>query len=407
MRKREALVVLVALVVGSICITAATAARQAAGGAGYKQVGAWGKTGTANGQFAGNGGGLAVDKAGNVYVADSDNARVQVFTAKGRFLRKWGSVGTGDGQFGNPEDLAIAPDGTIWVADDPNGRYVGFSSTGAYKTTLTAPTGELARDVAVAPDGSVIGAVEGSASAGFHIFAKTADGWDAPGPLIAPQPPLRADDIEVSPDGTIWLSRAPSQNGPLTDQIQHFSADGKRLAGSIKLPVGDGTRGIGVDLDCNILAPNDVNGSGMVKYSPAGKRLASLTLPYVPRDIAVAPGGDVYVLIQAAGVVHLVEDRATPGVAVVPGSIAVAGGVAKVKYSLTGVACPAQVAATATLTGKGISGKASVTVAAGKTTVLSIPVKAAKGRFAATFKIVLKTNGRPTTQARAVSVSVS
>jgi len=406
MPKREALVVLVALVVGAICITAATAAEQAAA-PGYKPAGGWGKTGTANGQFAANGGGIAVDKAGNVYVADSDNARVQVFTAKGGFLRKWGSQGTGDGQFGNPEDLAIAPDGTIWVADDPNSRYEQFSSTGAFQTTLTAPSGELARDVAVASDGSVIGAVEGSASAGFHVFAKTADGWDAPGPLIGPQPPLRADDIEVSPDGSIWLSRSPSQNGPLTDQIQHFSAEGKRLPGSIKLPVGDGTRGIGIDLDCNILAPNDVNGSGMVKYSPSGKKLASTTLPYIPRDIAVAPKGDVYVLIQAAGVVHLVEDHSTPGTALVPATIAVSGGVAKVKYTLAGVACPAQVAATATLTGKGISGKANVNVAAGKTTVLSIPVKAAKGKGAATFKIVLKTNGRPTTQARAVTVSVS
>src|SRR5262249_53114818 len=153
--------------------------------------------------------------------------------------------------------------------------------------------------------------------------------------------------------------------------------------------------------------PNDLNGSGLVKYSPSGKKLASTSLPYVPRDIAVGPKGDVYALIQAAGVVHLAENRSTPGVALVPGSIAAAGGVAKVKFSLTGVACPAQVAATATLTGKGIAGKASANVAAGKTTVLSIPVKAAKGKLAATFKIVLKTNGRPTTQVRAVTVSVS
>jgi hypothetical protein len=341
-----------------------------------------------------------------VYVADSDNARVQVFSAKGGFLRKWGSQGTGDGQFGNPEDLAIAPDGTIWVADDPNSRYEQFSSTGAFQTTLTTPSGELARDVAVAPDGSVIGAVEGSEKGGFHRFAKTADGWDAAGPLLGGHALSRADDIEASPDGSIYISRSASNSGGLTDRIQRFSADGKLLH-SITLPSGDGTRGIGIDLDCNILAPNDVNGSGMVKYSPAGKKLASTTLPYIPRDIAVAPKGDVYVLIQAAGVVHLVEDRSTPGVALVPGTIAVSGGVAKVKYALTGVACPAQIAATATLTGKGISGKASVTVAAGKTSVLSIPVKAAKGKGAATFKIVLKTNGRPTTQARAVTVSVS
>ncbi len=416
MRKREAsrpcnrrlwsLTLVVALVVAAVYIAGATAARRAAApGGGYKLAGTWGKTGTGNGQFATNGGGIAVDKAGNVYVADSDNTRVQVFSATGRFLRKWGSQGTGDGQFGNPEDLAIAPDGTIWVADDPNGRYEQFSSSGAFQTTLPAPHGELARDVAVAFDGSVLGAVEGTEKGGFHRFAKTASGWDPAGPLLGGQALSRADDIEASPDGSIYLSRSASNAGGLTDRVQRFSADGK-LMSSIKLASGDGTRGIGVDLDCNVLAPYSVNGSAMVKYSPTGKKLATVNLPYVARDIAVGPKGDVYVLIQAAGVVHFVEDRSRPGHAVVPGTIAVSGGVAKVKYTLAGVACPAQIDATASLTGKGVSGKASVKVAAGKSTVISIPVKAAKGSGTATFKIVLKTNGRATTQTRAVMVKV-
>ena len=54
-------------------------------------------------------------------------------------------------------------------------------------------------------------------------------------------------------------------------------------------------------------------------------------------------------------------------------------GVAKVRYAHTGVSCPAQIDATASLTGTSVSGKASVKVAAGKTTVISIPVKAATG----------------------------
>ena len=53
-----------------------------------------------------------------------------------RSLRKWGSKGEGDGQFGIPGDVAIAPDGTVWIADDPNGRYEAFSSTGAFRATF-------------------------------------------------------------------------------------------------------------------------------------------------------------------------------------------------------------------------------------------------------------------------------
>jgi DNA-binding beta-propeller fold protein YncE len=45
-------------------------------------------------------GGLATDRAGHVYVLDSENDRVQVFeAATGRWLAAWGSTGQGAGQF--------------------------------------------------------------------------------------------------------------------------------------------------------------------------------------------------------------------------------------------------------------------------------------------------------------------
>jgi sugar lactone lactonase YvrE len=45
-------------------------------------------------------GGLATDRAGHVYVLDSENDRVQVFeSATGRWLAAWGSTGQGAGQF--------------------------------------------------------------------------------------------------------------------------------------------------------------------------------------------------------------------------------------------------------------------------------------------------------------------
>lgn len=46
----------------------------------------------------------AVDMLGNIYVADSGNNRIQKFDSNGAFLVKWGSFGTGDGQFDTPCD---------------------------------------------------------------------------------------------------------------------------------------------------------------------------------------------------------------------------------------------------------------------------------------------------------------
>ena len=40
-----------------------------------------------------------MDSTGNVYVADTWNYRVQKFTSNGAFITKWGSEGSGDGQF--------------------------------------------------------------------------------------------------------------------------------------------------------------------------------------------------------------------------------------------------------------------------------------------------------------------
>jgi hypothetical protein len=99
--------------------------------------------------------------------------------------------------------------------------------------------------------------------------------------------------------------------------------------------------------------------------------------------------------------VRFSEDKSKPATAAVGGSVVLANGKAKVKYTLSGVACPAQVIATASLSGA-VNGKASVKVAAGRSTVLTIPARGSSGK--AQFKIVLKTNGRPTTQVATVNV---
>ncbi len=74
--------------------------------------------------------GLAVDQYGHVYVADSFNDQVQVFSTAGSFLLRWGTTGTGQGQFDGPVGVALGSDGALYVADAFNDRVQKFAGGG-------------------------------------------------------------------------------------------------------------------------------------------------------------------------------------------------------------------------------------------------------------------------------------
>src|SRR6266704_5072169 len=100
----------------------------------------WGNPGTGPGEFkfiAGDpttptdvAGSIAVGRTGMVYVSDSGNGRVQVFTPQGRFIRQFGSYGARKGQFFFPGDLAVDGSGNVYVTDDQNQTLAKFSPAG-------------------------------------------------------------------------------------------------------------------------------------------------------------------------------------------------------------------------------------------------------------------------------------
>ena len=91
----------------------------------------WGSEGTGDGQFD-HPYCIALDEAGNVYVTDFNNDRVQKFSSEGQFLFKWGSSGDGDGQFNGPLGIAVDAIGNVHVVDIGNNRIQKFSSDGRF-----------------------------------------------------------------------------------------------------------------------------------------------------------------------------------------------------------------------------------------------------------------------------------
>ena len=81
-----------------------------------------------------DGGGVAVDGQGRVYIADYGNNRVQVFSPEGHVLAVWGREGGGPGEFRLPQGIAVDGRGHVYVSDGGNDRVQEFDDAGRFLT---------------------------------------------------------------------------------------------------------------------------------------------------------------------------------------------------------------------------------------------------------------------------------
>jgi tripartite motif-containing protein 71 len=84
---------------------------------------------------------VAVDPAGNVWVADNGNARLVEFNSECSYVRQFGEAGSGQGQFLGIGGIATNASGDLFVTDPGNYRVQEFGPSGEF---LSPSSGHLA-----------------------------------------------------------------------------------------------------------------------------------------------------------------------------------------------------------------------------------------------------------------------
>jgi DNA-binding beta-propeller fold protein YncE len=272
----------------------------------------WGSNGSGDAQFTGPSE-LTVGSGGSVYVTDSNNNRVQKFTASGAFLTKWGAPGSGDGAFNSPSGVATNAAGDVYVTDFINARVEEFTPDGAFLRQWGTPgsgDGQFSGPIAAAVDGA--GNVYVTESGNARVQKFTADGqfltkWGSHG---------TADGefgvpfgLEVDPSGNVYV--ADSDN----HRIQKFSSTGAFITKWGTQGSGDGQLAFPFDVavapDGNVVVADSGNGR-IQTFTPDGAfvsrfdHLSPGSQTFSPRAVAAAPGGDLYILdTQLARVVRV------------------------------------------------------------------------------------------------------
>jgi DNA-binding beta-propeller fold protein YncE len=113
-------------------------------------TGSFGSQGSGNGQFQSPLGVAVQQSSGNVYVADSGNARVQKFSAGGSFIAAFGQ-----GRLSFPNSVATDGLGKVYVGDAGTNTVLKFDANGNFVSTIdgtTAPQGHFQSLAGIAVD---------------------------------------------------------------------------------------------------------------------------------------------------------------------------------------------------------------------------------------------------------------
>lgn len=225
-----------------------------------------GTQGTSAGQFD-TPYGVCADKSDNIYVADSNNNRIQVIRPNGQFVRKFGETGFGHLEFNIPVGVAVDPTSKLlFVADMDNHRIQIFN-----------------------PDGSYHGVLGSNGKRQGQFGKPSGIAIDAYGNLVVSE--IENNRIQiVKPNGTF---------------VHMFGSFG---AGDGEL---NGPHDVAVDRTGNIIVA-DFNNSRIQIFDSKGKFLSKIAKVTQPTGITLDQSGRIFVCEHSRNVVEVFSSSGAP-----------------------------------------------------------------------------------------------
>jgi DNA-binding beta-propeller fold protein YncE/4-amino-4-deoxy-L-arabinose transferase-like glycosyltransferase len=267
-------------------------------GVGAKLVLGWGQHGTGRGEFD-RPEDVAVSSAGDVYVVDTGNRRVQRFNSDGQFLSAWGREGCGGGEFVEPFAAEVDGEGNVWVLDAGSGRLQLFTPEGRL---LSAFGGDLGfywpRGLSLGPAGNLYVADTGSnrimvLSPDGHPLLQFGEPGTGPGQFNQPR------GVAVAEDGTIFVVDSGNMRIQTFDSTGYYRSEwplpwaSSFVESAPRIALGPGGRVFLTDPDHGRIREYSAEGQLLAEWGEPGSGPGQLARP---AGIAVGQDGSIYVV---------------------------------------------------------------------------------------------------------------
>jgi DNA-binding beta-propeller fold protein YncE len=245
--------------------------------------------------------GIAIDAAGNIFVADTGNGRIEKFSPDGVFISSIATTGRGIGRPGEPNGITIDPAGNIYVAEARNHRVLKLAPDGRVVAEWKGPPPGFygPRRIAIGPDDSIYVVDQGRTRiVKFNPDGQVLTTWGTAGSGNG----QFNDHTSVAVDG---ITGKVYVADPRNRRIQVFDSNGRFLT---KWPIPEwgqpvGFEDVAIDSQRRRLYASSANMNTILVFDLSGNRLGIL-MPRLPDKLdapsALAIAKDKLLVVNTA-----------------------------------------------------------------------------------------------------------